>query len=308
MSELQIDKIKSISGTPVVLGPEILITDSSGFSEIFSASKTGGIRILGPLYAGTYQDNSPGNSGDILFGNGVTMPPVWKPLPVPSPEVIASNEIFPLMLTAFNGFATTTALPAAPTVNGVPAWIYCDGTNNTPDLRVVNPKSATGAKNWQLLADSDIRATIEITGATVDIRSLYNTLPLNKRVFYATTPAGVTWGAPTIGILRGITGPTTVGASGRPTGVPLHQKAVVIIGGGTAGDAANPGEFISGLPQDFQVGGYIKFKDITAGIMFTVNVVSANSVQAQMFSGGTSNIDWSNTAQYTKSLAFIKKI
>jgi len=302
VSELQIDKIKSISGTPVVLGPEILITDSSGFSEIFSASKTGGIRILGPLYAGTYQDNSPGNSGDILFGNGATMPPVWKPLPVPSPEVIASNEIFPLVLT-WNGFATATPLPDAPTVNNAPAWVYCDGTNNTPDLRVVNPK--TGAKNWQLLADSDIIATIEITGATPDIRALYGTLPLNKRVFYAATPAGVTWGAPTVGILRGITGPTAV-APGKPTGVPLHQKAVVIIGGGTAGDAANPGEFISGLPQDFQVGGYIKFKDVTAGIMFTVNAV--NSVRPQVFSDGTSNIDWSNTAQYTKSLAFIKKI
>lgn len=135
------------------------------------------------------------------------MPPVWKPLPIPSAEVIASNEIFPLVLIGWNGFATTTALPAAPTVNGAPAWIYCDGTNNTPDLRVVNPKSATGAKNWQLLADSDILATIEITGATPDIRALYGTLPLNKRVFYATTSAGVTWGAPTIGILRGITEP-----------------------------------------------------------------------------------------------------
>lgn len=307
MSELQIDKIKSISGAPVVLGPEILITDSSGVGETFSASKTGGIRILGPVYAGTYQDNSPGNSGDILFGNGATMPPVWKPLPTPSAEVIASNEIFPLVLIGWNGFATTTALPAAPTVNGAPAWIYCDGTNNTPDLRVVNPKSATGAKNWQLLADSDILATIEITGATPDIRALYGTLPLNKRVFYAATSAGVTWGAPTVGILRGITGPTAP-APGNPQGVPLHQKAVVIIGGGTAGDAANPGEFISGLPQDFAVGGYIKFKDSTAGTMFTVNAVPANSVQARVFSDGTSNIDWSNTAQYTKSLAFIKKI
>ena len=307
MSELQIDKIKSISGAPVVLGPEIIITDSSEVGETFSASKTGGIRILGPVYAGTYQDNSPGNSGDILFGNGATMPPVWKPLPIPSPEVIASNQIFSLVLNGYNGFASTTPLPAAPTVNNVPAWIYCDGTNNTPDLRVVNPLSATGAKNWQLLADSDILATIEITGATPDIRALYNTLPLNKRVFYAATPAGVTWGAPTVGILRGITGPTAP-APGKPAGVPLHQKAVVIIGGGTAGDAANPGEFISGLPQDFAAGGYIKFKDSTAGTMFTVNAVPANSVQARVFSDGTSNIDWSNTAQYTKSLAFIKKI
>jgi hypothetical protein len=303
LSELKVDILKSTTGSPIVLGPELYVTDSSEIAETFSASKTDGIRILGPIYAGTVYDNGPGVSGEVLFANGTTMPPTWHPLPIPSPDVIGNETVIPWVID-FNGFATTNSLPPVPTFNQTAAWAYCDGSNQTPDLRVVNPLSTTGAKNWLPFADSDILAVIEITGPTVDIRGVYQSLPIGKRVFYNTGgAAGLTWGAPTVGILRSITGPTTVGASGRPTGVPTHRKAVVMIGGGTAGDAPNPGEYIRGMPTDFVVGGYIKFKDATAGAVLRVEDVKTPKTQLY-----NSAVDWANVSQYTKSIAYIKKI
>jgi hypothetical protein len=304
VSELKVDSIKSITGVPIVLGPELSVTDPSGIAEIFSAStdRSNGIKILGPVYAGTPHDNGPGISGQILFANGGTAPPSWRGLPIPDPDVISSGTIIPWVID-YNGFSGTLPLPTLPVIQNQTAWYYCDGTNNTPDLRVVNPLSTTGAKNWLPFADSDVLAVLEITGPTPSIRGVYQSLPLNKRVFYSTSdPTGLTWSAPTVGILRSITGPT-VAASGRPAGVPTHQKAIVTIGGGTAGDAPNPGEYIFGMPTDFAVNGYIKFADATAGSVLRVNAVNTPITQTY-----NSAVDWRNVAQYKKSIAYIKKI
>ena len=325
MSNIEVDIINSITGGTIVVGPKLSVFDSTNTFENFS-SATSGVLVTGLIYAGTEHDNSPGISGQVLFGNGPTGAVVWSFPPVPKSFAIPSGTIIPWVI-AHNAFCPSGTIPTLPIVGAAADWIYCDGKNGTPDYRILDPKSTTGAKNFPPFSSSDVVVTLDITGPTNSIRNLYQINALERLVFYRTNPAAPPVGndlgpttASTIGILLTITGPTTVGASGRPTGVPTHQYARIRIGGmtgataslwattaqGTPGSGAvvntTNGEFYVGSPTDFAVNGYIDFKTGTGTVYNIHNIVSTEYIQPATIQ------DWSNRCRYKNSLAYIQRL
>jgi hypothetical protein len=329
VSNIEVDIINSITGGTIVVGPKLSVFDSTNTFENFS-SATSGIVVTSLIYAGTEQDNSSGVSGQVLFGNGPTAPVTWSFPPVPKSFAIPSGTIIPWVVQ-HNGFCPSGTLPSVPKVGQDADWIYCDGKNGTPDYRILDPKSTTGGKNFPPFSSSDVVVTLDIinvTGSTDAIRDLYRINPLERLIFYRTNPAASPIGtdlgpttASTIGVLLTVTGPTTVGASGKPTGVPTHQYARIRIGGMTGSTASlwatnaqgTPasgaevntiiGEFYTGAPTDFTANGYINFKTGTGDRGYRVQtVVSTDYIQSATIQ------DWSNRCRYKYSIAYIKKL
>lgn len=315
MSKLEVDIINSVTGGTIVVGPELVITDSSENRVVFSASLTDGIGIFGAVYAGTKDDNSSGLSGQMLWSRGPTMPPYWADPEVPSDIQYASKTIMPFVVN-YNGYCSTSSyktLPSIPTTDAQEDWVYCNGQNGTPDYRIDDPNSTTGGRNWPLWASSNVFITLEITGATPDIKKLYQFDVVgtgSRRVFYDPTGnlnGGVTAGptsSPVVGIIVSVTGPTD--SSNRP----LHTKARIIVSGatGTSGMTSTQGygyvagNLPRGLPQDFVTGGYLKIKDATGPTFTVLQVLNVN------YTAFGSNVDYKNSCQYDKSLTYIMRI
>jgi hypothetical protein len=313
MSKLEVDIIRSVTGGSIVIGPELLITDSSETRVVFSAGLTDGVGVFGPLYTGINTDNStPGISGQMLWSNGPTMSPYWSDPEIPTAIQYGAKTIIPYVVN-YNGYCSTSAyktLPAIPSVDVNTDWVYCDGRNGTPDYRIADPNSTTGGRNWPLWSSSNVFITLEITGPTPDIRRLYQFNVVgtgSRRAFY--DPAGdlnggIAVGAttsPVVALIVSITGPTD--SANRP----LHTKATVILSGATGesgqGQFKNiPGNFPIGIPQDFVAGGYLKFKDATGPTFTVLNVVDIN------YTSFGSMVDYKNSCVYTKSLTYIMKL
>lgn len=325
MSNIEVDIINSITGGTIVVGPKLSVFDSTNTFENFS-SATSGIVVTRLIYAGTEQDNSSGVSGQVLFGNGPTAPVTWSFPPVPKSFAIPSGTIIPWIIP-YNGFCPSGTIPALPNVGPAADWLYCDGKNGTPDYRILDPKSTTNAKHFPPFSSSDVVVTLDITGPTDSIRNLYQINALERLIFYRTNPAAAPVGtdlgpttASTIGVLLTVTGPTTVGASGKPTGVPTHQYARIRIGGMTGSTASlwatnaqgTPasgaevntiiGEFYAGSPTDFAVNGYIDFKTGTGNVYRIHKVGSTEYIQPATIQ------DWSNRCRYKTSLSYIQRL
>lgn len=335
MSNVEVDIINSITGGTIVVGPKFNVKDSTDTFEYFSAA-TSGVVISGLIYAGTEHDNSPGVSGQVLFGNGFTGAVSWEFAPVPKNYPIPTGTIVPWVV-AHNGFCPSGSLPSLPQLGNTPDWRYCDGRNGAPDLRILDPQSTTGGRNFPPFSSSDIVVTLEVTGQTSEIANLYRFNNLERMFFYGTSISGdggqgAAYAGPTaglvlgpttcstIGVLLTITGPTVVGSSGRSTGVPTHQKAIIRIGGATGSTAAlwrinaqgtpDPaglttsviGEFYKGTPTDFVVGGFINFKTGTGPVMRINNVIQTEYIQPSTIQ------TWSNRCRYKNSIAYIQRL
>lgn len=312
MSKIEVDIIGSVTGGAIVVGPELVITDSSESRVVLSAGMTSGVSIYGPIYTGTKYDYSAGISGQLLFSNGPTMPPTWRYPEVPRDIQYEKKTILPYIVTYNTYCATSTSrtLPNIPSTDPTADWVYCDGFNGTPDYRINNPgaTNSESSRKFPLIASANVFVTLEITGPTTDIRKLYEWNVQgsgNRKLYY--DPAGSMNGgitlnsvlAPVQALVVSITGPTN--SSNRP----LHTKATVVVSGATAQGVTQgwiPGDLYRGIPQDFISGGYLKFRDAT-GPTFTV--LSVNGIRYDSYE---SVVNYSAPCQYTKSLTYIMRV
>jgi hypothetical protein len=326
VSKLEVDVLKSVTGSSIAFERKLIVKDSTETFEAF-VSSTAGNFITGLIYTGTEYDNTPGISGQILFGSdGPTSSVSWKFPPVPSLVGIEKGTIVPWIVN-YNPFCPSGSLPPVPTTDNIPDWEYCTGRNGTPDYRITNPFSPTGGKEFPPFSSSDIVVTLQVTGPTTDIRRLYQTNNLERLVFYGTSICGdsgptTQWAlgpttSSTIGVLLSITGPTVVGNSQRPTGVPTHEYAVIVIGGAT-GETASlwenaqrvpqlivsgyVGEFYKGSPTDFTVNGYINFKTGTGTIFRIHNISSTEYIQPATVQ------PWLNRCRYKNSISYLRRL
>lgn len=156
MSELKVDTVKTQNENNLVVTEKLSVKDFSRTQSLFTASRENGIKLFGPVYFGNSQhDNSCGKPGEILFGNGATNSPEWRPVPVPPIINIPGNTMVQILID-YNGFCSTDtrSRPVIPTVDQVQDWYYCDGTNGTPDTRITNP--LTQEKDFPVF-DADLR-------------------------------------------------------------------------------------------------------------------------------------------------------
>ena len=147
MSELSTNKITTNSAQKLTIGSGLVV--GSETKGQFEVTDFGAVKFLGPLLLGTQTGNTSGGSYQMLSSSGDPKePPRWKTFYFNCPVIqtgIPVNAIFQYLVQGYYAGCdfNTAEMPTPPS-----GFLYCDGSNGTPDLRTyTNP--LTGEMSFQ---------------------------------------------------------------------------------------------------------------------------------------------------------------
>jgi hypothetical protein len=134
MSEISVNKITTNTTQKLTIESGVVIGQES--TGQFQVTDFGAIKFLGPLLLGTQTGNTSGGSFQMVSSSGNPLEPArWQTFRFNCPTIstgIPVNAIFTYLVEGYyEGCPENTAeLPTPPT-----GFLYCDGSNGTPDLR-----------------------------------------------------------------------------------------------------------------------------------------------------------------------------
>ena len=148
MSEIRTNKITSVSqNRKLTIGTGLEIVSSSEDNAYFQTTDDGSIKIFGSVLLGSQTGSTHGIINQIVAYGGTDTSPRWQTYVYVCPTIDSSapkDSVYTYFVPGFfEGCGGSTAgMPSAPK-----GFLYCDGSNGTPDFRITN--TLTGLRSFE---------------------------------------------------------------------------------------------------------------------------------------------------------------